>query len=237
MSDRSPGKLAPEAEFTRVSFIAALVLLAAGCSSSAGPGKTPAAGGTTGSGSGGTSSSAGGSGGSSSAGGSGGSSSAGGSGGSSSAGGSGGGGGAAPGNDASAGSGGTPGNDASSPTTDSGASSGEKHPIKTGNKLVGCNAPGHHLDGAPATDFCDFYEAYCHYDPTGMELNQGKTPAQRADAKSNAPWFYKDYNDCLTRYMMATPTSQSCRAGQLCSTDFKAGQGCTHASGHFADCP
>jgi hypothetical protein len=44
----------------------------------------------------------------------------------------------------------------------------------------------------------------------------------------------KDYDECIFRYTMASAGSKSCRAGQLCRN--KAG-GCTHSTGHFADCP
>jgi hypothetical protein len=111
---------------------------------------------------------------------------------------------------------------------------GGKHPIMPGNALVKCGANNFHLPGASAEDFCAFYEMYCPYDPTGMMLNKGQTPAQRPDAHSTAPWYHRDYADCLARYNMATDTAKSCRAGQLCTN--KAG-GCTHATGHFADCP
>ena len=121
-------------------------------------------------------------------------------------------------------------------STDAKPSSGEKHPVGANNALTACKtASAYHLDGASATDFCAFYESVCHYDPTGKELNaKGQTPAQRADAKSNEPWFYKDYADCIAKYTAAKPGAQSCRAGQLCRN--KA-DGCTHATGHFADCP
>jgi len=48
--------------------------------------------------------------------------------------------------------------------------------------------------------------------------------------------YFQDYNDCIMRYTMAPPESQSCRAGQLCGTNYMQkpiGQGCTHATGHF----
>jgi hypothetical protein len=123
--------------------------------------------------------------------------------------------------------------DGSTVSTD--GSSSTKHPIMAGNVLVSCNTPtAYHLPNAPAADFCAFYEMYCMYDPTGMALNKGQTPAQRPDAKSTAPWYFKDYDDCIMRYSGSTATSQSCRAGQLCRN--KEG-GCTHSTGHFADCP
>jgi hypothetical protein len=104
----------------------------------------------------------------------------------------------------------------------------------TGNSLTQCKTTAAYtLPGASPEDFCAFYEANCMYDPTGMALNKGKPPTL-ADAKSTDPWFFKDYNDCLSRYMMSTMTSQSCRAGQLCKN--KAG-GCTHSTGHFSVCP
>jgi hypothetical protein len=112
-------------------------------------------------------------------------------------------------------------------------SSGGKHPIAAGNVLVACKSPAkYRLPSAPAADFCAFYEMYCHYDPTGMEKNKGAAPPAGQE-----PWFYKDYDDCIARYTAAKPAAQSCRAGQLCGTNFKAGQGCTHATGHFDTCP
>jgi hypothetical protein len=105
--------------------------------------------------------------------------------------------------------GGTPGkaDGGGTPSADGGpSSSGDKHPIMAGNKLVGCKATGFHLAGAPppAADFCSFYEAYCPYDPNSTMLNKGQTPAQRPDAKSLEPWYYKSYDDCVMKYTAAS---------------------------------
>jgi hypothetical protein len=137
--------------------------------------------------------------------------------------------------EATGGSGGK--SDGGGPATSDGGpppSSGGKHPVMPGNALVKCGAKNYNLPGASVDDFCAFYEMYCPYDPTGMMLNNGQTPAQRAGSGSTAPWFYKDYADCVARYNMATDTAKSCRAGQLCTN--KAG-GCTHSTGHFSTCP
>jgi hypothetical protein len=137
---------------------------------------------------------------------------------------------------ASGGSNGAGGSTTDGPTTTSDAgppSSGGKHPIMPGNVLLACKGPAkYRLPDAPAADFCAFYEMYCHYDPTGMEKNKGAAPPAGQE-----PWFYKDYDDCIARYTAAKPAAQSCRAGQLCGTNFKAGQGCTHSTGHFDTCP
>jgi hypothetical protein len=131
------------------------------------------------------------------------------------------------------GAGGSGPTDAPVATTDTPPASGGKHPIMAGNALVACKSPAkYRLPSAPAADFCAFYEMYCHYDPTGKEMNKGAAPPAGEE-----PWFYKDYDDCIARYMAAKPASQSCRAGQLCGTNFKAGQGCTHSTGHFDTCP
>jgi hypothetical protein len=128
-------------------------------------------------------------------------------------------------------SGGASGSDGPAPASDAGPSTGS-HALTPDNALVQCKAPmKYRLPDASAGDFCAFYEKYCHYDPTGMEQNKGKPPGAGEE-----PWFYKSYDDCMMRYTAASAGAKSCRAGQLCGTDFKNGQGCTHASGHFDTC-
>jgi hypothetical protein len=150
-------------------------------------------------------------------------------------------GGSSGGDDASTGgdTGGSSGSDGGAPpaSSDGGApvGGGGNHPLTASNALVQCKISAkYRLPGASAADFCAFYEKYCPYDPTQMMTNKGQTPAQAG--KGTAPWFYKDYEDCIAKYMAATPAQQSCRAGQLCNTNFMAkplAQGCTHSTGHF----
>jgi hypothetical protein len=112
---------------------------------------------------------------------------------------------------------------------DGGGSSGN-HEVTPDNALVKCKTTAkYRLPGASATDFCNFYEKYCPYAPTQPpRMISPPTPATSA--------YFQDYNDCIMRYTMAPPESQSCRAGQLCGTNYMQkpiGQGCTHATGHF----
>jgi hypothetical protein len=112
---------------------------------------------------------------------------------------------------------------------DSGGSSGS-HDVTADNALVKCKTTAkYRLPGASAEDFCNFYEKYCPYAPTQPpRMITPPTPATSA--------YFQDYNDCIMRYTMAPPESQSCRAGQLCGTNYMQkpiGQGCTHATGHF----
>jgi hypothetical protein len=111
-----------------------------------------------------------------------------------------------------------------------GGSSGGSHEVTPDNALVKCKTTAkYRLPGASATDFCNFYEKYCPYAPTQPpRMISPPTPATSA--------YFQDYNDCIMRYTMAPPESQSCRAGQLCGTNYMQkpiGQGCTHATGHF----
>jgi hypothetical protein len=115
---------------------------------------------------------------------------------------------------------------------DSGKTSGDggtaaKHPLQPDNPMIACKTTAkYRLPGISPEDFCDFYEAYCPYDP-GM-------PPMRLIDGTNA--LYASYADCIMRYSMASEAAKTCRAGQLCGTNYKAGQGCTHASGHFDTC-
>ena len=113
--------------------------------------------------------------------------------------------------------------DASSSTSDGG------HKIDPKSPILACNG-GYNLQGVTADDFCSFYEMYCMYDPTGM----AKNPSGTALPPGTGSWFYKDRADCIMRYDMASMAAKGCRAGQLCRN--KAG-GCTHATGHFSNCP
>jgi hypothetical protein len=104
------------------------------------------------------------------------------------------------------------------------------HAVTPDNALVMCKTTAkYRLPGASPTDFCNFYEKYCPYAPSQPPRDiTPPTPATSA--------YFQDYNDCIMRYTMAPPESQSCRAGQLCGTNFMQkpiGQGCTHATGHF----
>ena len=104
------------------------------------------------------------------------------------------------------------------------------HPVTAMNALVQCKTSAkYRLPGASAEDFCAFYEKYCPYAPTQPpRMITPPTPATSA--------FFQDYNDYIMRYSMAPDASKSCRAGQLCGTNFMAkpfAQGCTHATGHF----
>jgi hypothetical protein len=112
---------------------------------------------------------------------------------------------------------------------DGGGSTGT-HEVTADNALVKCKTTAkYRLPGASPADFCAFYEKYCPYAPSQPpRLITPPTPATSA--------YFQDYNDCIMRYTMAPPESQSCRAGQLCGTNYMEkpiGQGCTHATGHF----
>jgi hypothetical protein len=195
---------------------------------SGGNGGDQGTGGTTAGGTGGGygagGSSAGGSGGSSTGGSTGGSggSSTGGSGGSSTGGSSGSSGGADSGTAADAGK-------ADGGGASDGGSSGN-HAVTPDNALVQCKTTAkYRLPGASVTDFCNFYEKYCPYaDSQPPRDISPPTPATSA--------FFKSYQDCVDRYTAAPAESKSCRAGQLCGTNYMMkpiGQGCTHATGHF----
>jgi hypothetical protein len=103
------------------------------------------------------------------------------------------------------------------------------HKIDPKSPILACNG-GYNLQGVTADDFCSFYEMYCMYDPTGM----AKNPSGTALPPGTGSWFYKDRADCIMRYNMASMPAKGCRAGQLCRN--KMG-GCTHATGHFSNCP
>jgi hypothetical protein len=104
------------------------------------------------------------------------------------------------------------------------------HTVTPDNALVKCMTTAkYRLPGASVTDFCNFYEKYCPYaDAQPPRDISPPTPATSA--------FFKSYQDCVDRYTAAPDASKSCRAGQLCDTDFMMkpfAQGCTHATGHF----
>ena len=127
------------------------------------------------------------------------------------------------------GSGGSTLADAAAPADSSPPSSDGGHKIDPKSPILACNG-GYNLQGVTADDFCSFYEMYCMYDPTGM----AKNPSGTALPPGTGSWFYKDRADCIMRYDMASTAAKGCRAGQLCKN--KAG-GCTHATGHFSNCP
>ena len=114
--------------------------------------------------------------------------------------------------------------DSSAPAGDGGG-----YKLDPKSPIVACNG-GYNLQGVTPDDFCSYYEMYCMYDPTGM----AKNPSGTALPPGTGSWFYKDRADCIMRYSMASTAAKGCRAGQLCKN--KAG-GCTHATGHFSNCP
>jgi hypothetical protein len=65
------------------------------------------------------------------------------------------------------------------------------------------------LPGLSPEDFCDGYEKYCGYPPTGM------TMSKCAPGQPVGP-LYQNRMDCIMKYSMASAGARACRAGQMC---------------------
>jgi hypothetical protein len=126
---------------------------------------------------------------------------------------------------------------------DAGTTGGDDaHPTNPNNPCFTANIGGDRLlPGLSVADFCDGYEKYCKYTPDGSLMSKCG-PGQPVGP------LYLSRMDCEKRYLAASASARSCRAGQMCrngkdglalGADTAKGaslivNACSHATGYCA---